>query len=103
MNSSRNKRRALLLDSGAFSALPLVSSLWNACPNSPGSECYGMCHLASVLFAGIRIAVAVEANVRWSMTKLATIPEHKKALADGKVALVGAVYELETGKVRVLD
>jgi carbonic anhydrase len=50
-----------------------------------------------------RIAAAVEANVRWSMTQLATIPEHKKALADGKVALVGAVYELETGKVRVLD
>jgi carbonic anhydrase len=50
-----------------------------------------------------RIAAAVEANVRWSMTQLATVPEHKKALADGKVGLVGAVYELETGKVRVLD
>jgi carbonic anhydrase len=50
-----------------------------------------------------RIAAAVEANVRWSMTQLATIPEHNKALAEGKVALVGAVYELETGKVRVLE
>ncbi len=50
-----------------------------------------------------RIAAAVEANVRWSMTRLATIPEHKKALDEDKAALVGAVYELETGKVRVLD
>lgn len=50
-----------------------------------------------------RIAAAVEANVRWSMTQLAAIPEHQKALADGKVALIGAVYELETGKVRLLD
>lgn len=50
-----------------------------------------------------RIAAAVEANVRWSMTQLATIPEHKKALAEGKAALVGAVYELKTGKVRVLE
>jgi carbonic anhydrase len=50
-----------------------------------------------------RIAAAVEANVRWSMTQLATIPEHKIALSEGKCGLVGAVYELATGKVRVLD
>ncbi len=50
-----------------------------------------------------QIAAAVEANVRWSMIQLATIPEHKKGIAEGKVALIGAVYELETGKVRVLE
>ncbi len=50
-----------------------------------------------------RVAAAVEANVRWSMDQLTMIPEHKKALTEGKVGLVGAVYELETGKVRVLD
>jgi carbonic anhydrase len=50
-----------------------------------------------------RIAAAVEANVLWSMTQLDMIPEHKQALADGKVSLAGAIYELETGKVRWLD
>lgn len=50
-----------------------------------------------------RIAAAVEANVRWSMSQLASVPRHKKALDEGKVNLVGAVYELETGKVRLLD
>lgn len=46
---------------------------------------------------------AVEANVRWSMQQLMAFPEAKRALREKRVTLVGAVYELNTGKVRFLD
>jgi carbonic anhydrase len=49
-----------------------------------------------------QLSAAVEANVRWSMTELAELPEVKKALKDRQFEMIGAVYELETGKVRVL-
>jgi carbonic anhydrase len=49
-----------------------------------------------------RFAAAVEANVRWAIKQLTDVPELKKAIDNGKVILVGAVYELETGKVRML-
>lgn len=46
---------------------------------------------------------AVKANVRWSMNELLRLPETKRALAAKRVTLVGAVYELSTGRVRFLD
>jgi carbonic anhydrase len=49
-----------------------------------------------------QLRAAVEANVRWSMQQLAGLPEAKKALAEKRVEMLGAVYELETGKVRLL-
>jgi len=49
-----------------------------------------------------RVHVAVEANVRWSLRQLAALPEGKLALAQKRVALVGAVHELDTGTVRFL-
>lgn len=45
---------------------------------------------------------AVEQNVRWSMHQLLETPEGKAAQAKGLMKLVGAVYELETGRVRIL-
>jgi carbonic anhydrase len=45
---------------------------------------------------------AIEANVRWSMKQLAAVPGAKTALEKGGGMLVGAVYDLETGKVRFL-
>lgn len=50
-----------------------------------------------------RIADAVESNVRWSMAQLASVSRHKKALDEGRIFLVGAVYALDTGKVRMLE
>ena len=47
------------------------------------------------------ISVAVEANVRWSMHQVMETPEGKAGAARG-VKLVGAIYELETGRVRFL-
>ena len=49
----------------------------------------------------ISLAEAVEANVRWSMRQVMETPEGK-AGAERGVKLVGAIYELETGRVRFL-
>lgn len=50
-----------------------------------------------------KLQAAVEANVRWSVKQLASIPAGKKAIEAKKIDLVGGVYELTTGKVRFLD
>jgi carbonic anhydrase len=49
-----------------------------------------------------RINSAVEANVRWSITQLARLPKAKKAIEKKQITLLGAVYELGTGRVRFL-
>jgi carbonic anhydrase len=48
------------------------------------------------------LRAAVEANARWSMKQLVELPETQKAVAEKQVELVGAIYELGTGKVRLL-
>ena len=47
--------------------------------------------------------LAVEANVRWSMQQIHDTPEGRARQAEGLLKMVGAVYELETGRVRFLD
>ena len=47
------------------------------------------------------LAAAVEANVRWSMHQLQQTPEGKKAVKRG-TQLVGAIYEIGSGRVRFL-
>jgi carbonic anhydrase len=49
-----------------------------------------------------QLSDAVKANVRWSMTQLADLPDVKKALKDKRLEIIGAVYDLETGKVSIL-
>jgi len=49
------------------------------------------------------LRAAVEANVRWSIRQLLSLPEARRAIRAGKITLVGAVYELNTGEVRFLD
>jgi carbonic anhydrase len=47
---------------------------------------------------------AVEANVRRTVERILATPEAQARLAEGSwMQLVGAVYELETGRVRFLD
>lgn len=46
---------------------------------------------------------AVEANVRHTVRELLDTPEAKANLVAGQMKLVGAVYELESGRVRFLD
>ena len=46
---------------------------------------------------------AVEANVRYAVRQLAATPGGRDALQTGRMRLVGAIYELATGKVRFLE
>ena len=55
------------------------------------------------LKAGVQLGTAVEANVRWSMRQLLDTPEGKARQKEGILKLVGAVYELKTGRVRFLQ
>lgn len=48
------------------------------------------------------LTAGVEANVRWSMHQLLETPEAKQRQQEGLLKLVGAVYELTTGRVRFL-
>jgi carbonic anhydrase len=48
------------------------------------------------------LAAAVEANVRWSVHQLAKTPEGKNAAKKG-TRLVGAIYEIGSGRVRFLS
>ena len=59
--------------------------------------------LDASLPADALLAAAVEANVRWTMRALLESPEGKARLAEGVMKLVGAVYELTTGRVRFLE
>lgn len=62
----------------------------------------GLRDLNGTLAPSDLLDAAVEANVRWSMHQLLDTPEGKARMAEGIVKLVGAVYELETGRVRFL-
>jgi carbonic anhydrase len=50
-----------------------------------------------------QMVAAVEANVRWSMRQLFDTPEGQARMAEGVLKLVGAIYELGTGRVRFLS
>ena len=49
-----------------------------------------------------RLGAAVEANVRWSMRQLLETPEARARKEEGVMKLVGAIYDLKTGRVRFL-
>jgi carbonic anhydrase len=63
----------------------------------------GLDDVSSELAPEAQLAAGVEANVRWSMRQLRETPEGRARAAEGVVKLVGAVYELETGRVRFLS
>jgi carbonic anhydrase len=50
-----------------------------------------------------RLSAAVEANVRWTVQVIADSPEGRARIHEGRMRLVGAIYELTTGRVRFLD
>jgi carbonic anhydrase len=62
----------------------------------------GLRDVSSDLAPQAQLHDAVEANVRWSMQQLLETPEGKARVAEGAMKLVGAVYELTTGRVRFL-
>jgi carbonic anhydrase len=50
-----------------------------------------------------QLAQAVEANVRWTLAQILESPEGKARMAEGRMKIVGAIYELATGRVRFLE
>ena len=50
-----------------------------------------------------QVAAGVEANVRWTMRQIAESPEGRARAAEGAYRLVGAVCDIETGRVRFLE
>jgi len=48
-------------------------------------------------------AQAVEANVRWTMHQIAESPEGRARMAEGSFRLIGAICDIETGRVRFLE
>jgi len=51
----------------------------------------------------VRSRLAIEANVRWTMRQIAESPEGRIRTAEGVYKLVGAICEIETGRVRILE
>ncbi len=49
------------------------------------------------------LGAAVEANVRWTIASILDAPEAKARLVQGEMQLVGAIYDLDTGRVRFLE
>jgi carbonic anhydrase len=62
----------------------------------------GLSGLSDSLSSQEQLAQAVEANVRWSMKQLMETPEGKQAAREGQKKLVGAVFEINSGCVRLL-
>jgi len=62
----------------------------------------GLSKLDPRLSSQDQLAWAVEANVRWSMNQLMETPEGKQAAREGRKKLVGAVFEINSGRVRFL-
>ena len=54
------------------------------------------------LSAEQQLSRAVESNVRWTVRQILDSPEGQARVAEGRMKIVGAVYEIETGRVRFL-
>jgi len=50
-----------------------------------------------------RLQAAVEANVSWTVRQIRATPEAQERETEGVMKLVGAVFEISTGRVRFLD
>ena len=50
-----------------------------------------------------RLARAVESNVRSTVCRILESPEGQARVAEGRVKCVGAIYGIETGRVRFLE
>jgi len=85
---------ALAAKSGAREPTRIARLLENIIP--------GLHDVPEDLAFGEQMLAAVEANVRWSIHQLRETPEVKARLADGEMTLVGAIYELHSGRVRFL-
>jgi carbonic anhydrase len=49
------------------------------------------------------IARAVESNVRWTVRQILEAPDGLGQMLEGQARIIGAIYEIETGQVRILS
>jgi carbonic anhydrase len=56
----------------------------------------------SQLTPAIRLTQAVESNVRWTVRQILSTAEGQARLAEGRMKICGAIYEIESGRVRFL-
>lgn len=50
-----------------------------------------------------QLSRAVESNVRWTVRQIVESPEGQARVAEGRLKIVGAVYDIETGRVKYLS
>jgi carbonic anhydrase len=62
----------------------------------------GLAGVDETLAPAARLQAGVEANVRWSMRQIFDTPEAQARAREGHYRLVGAVYEIHTGRVRFI-
>lgn len=63
----------------------------------------GLDDIDPLLSSGQMLERAVEANVRWSMHQILETPEGRERVSEGRMKIVGAVYEIASGRVRLLS
>lgn len=49
-----------------------------------------------------RLSEAVESNVRWTVRQILETPEGRLRVAEGRMKIVGAIYDVATGRLRFL-
>lgn len=49
-----------------------------------------------------QLSQAVESNVRWTIQQIINTPEGRMRLAEGSMKIVGAIYDIASGRVRFL-
>jgi carbonic anhydrase len=47
----------------------------------------------------VLLAQGIEANVRWTIKQIRSSPEGKARVKEGRIKLVGAIYQIQTGRV----
>ena len=62
----------------------------------------GLVGIERDLAADEQLQLGVEANVRWSIEQMKATPEVRARAVERKMKLVGAVFEIATGRVRLL-
>jgi carbonic anhydrase len=63
----------------------------------------GLPELDPLMSPAERLSRAVESNVRWTVRQILNTPEGQARVAQGQMKIVGAVYEIESGRVRILQ
>ena len=62
----------------------------------------GLPPLDRELSPAARLTRSIESNVRWTVRQISETPEGQRRRVEGRIKIVGAIYEIESGRVRLL-